>query len=96
VELDEEEADAEDDDHIPVAEGDKGQDNEDMEPIFIAEVDNNRERPSDGIVTKAASTPSSSSSKTAASESAGKPSPRPSDNHRSFTHEGPEGDIREV
>jgi hypothetical protein len=96
LELDEEEADEEDDDHIPVAEGDKGQDNEDVEPIFIAEVDNNRERPSDGIVTKAASTPSSSSSKTAVSESAGKSSARPSDNHARFTHEGSEGDIREV
>jgi hypothetical protein len=96
LELDEEEADAEDDDHIPVAEGDKGQDNGDVEPIFIAEVDNNRERPSDGIVTKAASTPSSSSSKTAVSESAGTSSARPSDNHASFTHEGSEGDIREV
>jgi hypothetical protein len=97
LEVDEEEADEEDDDHIPVAEGDKGQDNEDVEPIFIAEVDNNRERPSDGIVTKeAASTPSSSSSKTAVSESAGKSSARPSDNHARFTHEGSEGDIREV
>jgi hypothetical protein len=96
LELDEEEADVEDDDHIPVAEGDKGQDNEDVEPIFIAEVDNNRERPSVGIVTKAASTPSSSSSKTAVSESAGMSSARPSDNHARFTHEGSEGDIREV
>jgi hypothetical protein len=96
LELVEEEADAEDDDHIPVAEGDKGQDDEDVEPIFIAEVDNNRERPSDGIVTKAASTPSSSSSKTAVSESAGKSSARPSDNHASFTHDGSEGDNREV
>jgi hypothetical protein len=96
LELDEEDADEVDDDHIPVAERDKGQDDEDVEPIFIAEVDNNRERPPDGIVTKAASTPSSSSSKTAVSDSAGKPSARPSDNHASFTHEGPEGDIREV
>jgi hypothetical protein len=96
LELDEEEADEEHDDHMPVAEGDKGQDNEDVEPIFIAEVDNNRERPSDGIVNTAASTPSSSSSKTAVSESAGKSSAGPSDNHARFTHEGSEGDIREV
>jgi hypothetical protein len=72
------------------------EDNEDVQPIFIAEVDNHRDGSSDGIVTKAASKPASSSSKTAVTESAGRSSGRRSDNHASFTHEGSEGNIREV